>query len=115
MLIDWFTVIAQIVNFLILVALLKHFLWGRLVRVIDDREQRVATQVAEAEKKNKTAEQKLEQIMADINRAGMASDLERVRTQGQVYETETANLRQLWDAYEEITEKLENLQGQMET
>jgi len=64
MLIDWFTVIAQIVNFLILVALLKHFLWGRLVRVIDDREQRVATQVAEAEKKNKTAEQKLEQIEA---------------------------------------------------
>ena len=55
MLIDWFTVIAQAVNFLILVALLKHFLWGRLVRVIDEREQRVATQVAEAEKKNKTA------------------------------------------------------------
>ena len=28
MLIDWFTVVAQIVNFLVLVALLKHFLWG---------------------------------------------------------------------------------------
>ena len=32
MLIDWFTVVAQIVNFLVLVALLKHFLYGRLVR-----------------------------------------------------------------------------------
>ncbi len=31
MLIDWFTVVAQIINFLVLVALLKHFLWGRLV------------------------------------------------------------------------------------
>ena len=28
MLIEWFTVVAQIVNFLILVALLKHFLYG---------------------------------------------------------------------------------------
>ena len=42
MLIDWFTVVAQIVNFLVLVALLKHFLWGRLVAAIDDREKRIA-------------------------------------------------------------------------
>ena len=29
--IDWFTVIAQIVNFLILVALLRYFLYGRIM------------------------------------------------------------------------------------
>ncbi len=62
MLINWFTVAAQIVNFLILVALLKHFLWARLVRVVDEREKRIETQVEEAEKKNKAAEQKLEQL-----------------------------------------------------
>ena len=51
MLIDWFTVVAQIVNFLILVALLKHFLYGPLVRAIDAREERIAARLAEAERK----------------------------------------------------------------
>jgi F-type H+-transporting ATPase subunit b len=37
-LIDWFTVVAQIVNFLILVALLKHFLYDRIIRAMDKRE-----------------------------------------------------------------------------
>jgi F-type H+-transporting ATPase subunit b len=49
MLIDWFTVAAQIVNFLVLVALLKHFLWGRLVRAIDEREKRIAGRLSAAE------------------------------------------------------------------
>jgi len=61
MLIDWFTVVAQIVNFLVLVALLKHFLWGRLVAAIDNREKRVAGQLAEAEAKNQEAARQTEQ------------------------------------------------------
>jgi F-type H+-transporting ATPase subunit b len=60
-LIDWFTVIAQIVNFLVLVALLKHFLWGRLTRAIDEREARVAGELAKAEEKFKEAERQTEQ------------------------------------------------------
>jgi len=36
-LIDWFTVIAQIINFLVLVYLLKRFLYGPIIRVIDER------------------------------------------------------------------------------
>jgi len=61
-LIDWFTVVAQIVNFLVLVALMKHFLYGRLVRAMDEREKRIAGQLAEAEQKSHDAEQRLEQI-----------------------------------------------------
>jgi len=38
MLLDWFTIAAQAVNFLILVVLLKHFLYGRILRAIDQRE-----------------------------------------------------------------------------
>jgi F-type H+-transporting ATPase subunit b len=67
MLIDWFTVAAQIVNFLVLVALLKHFLWGRLVRAIDEREKRVAGQLAEADAKHKSAELQTEQVRARID------------------------------------------------
>ena len=56
MLIDWFTVIAQILNFLVLVALLKYFLYGRIIRAMDEREQKIATRLAEAEQQQKEAE-----------------------------------------------------------
>ena len=51
MLIDWFTVCAQIVNFLVLVALLKHFLYGPILRAMDAREQTIAGRLAEAQQK----------------------------------------------------------------
>jgi F-type H+-transporting ATPase subunit b len=47
-LIDWFTVIAQIVNFLILVALLKYFLYGRIMQAMDARERTIATRLEDA-------------------------------------------------------------------
>jgi F-type H+-transporting ATPase subunit b len=48
--IDWFVFFAQIVNFLILMALLKKFLYGRIIGAIDAREARIAATFAEAEK-----------------------------------------------------------------
>jgi len=41
MLIDWFTVAAQVVNFLILVWLLKRFLYKPILDTIDEREKKV--------------------------------------------------------------------------
>jgi len=55
-LIDWFTIIAQIVNFLILVALLKHFLYGRVIKAMDERERKIASRLEDAEKKQEEAE-----------------------------------------------------------
>lgn len=60
MLIDWFTVIAQIINFLVLVALLKRFLYGRIIKAMDQREERIASRLAEAERNRKEAEQEAE-------------------------------------------------------
>ena len=60
MLINWFTVIAQIVNFLILVFLLKHFLYDRIVKAMDEREQRIQLRLKEAEAKKQEAEQEAE-------------------------------------------------------
>ena len=57
MLINWFTVAAQIVNFLILVALLKHFLYGPIVAAMTAREGRIAAQLTEAQQKSQAAEQ----------------------------------------------------------
>ena len=55
MLIDWFTVAAQAVNFLILVWLLKRFLYKPVLAAIDEREKRIATQIQDAEKKKAEA------------------------------------------------------------
>lgn len=48
MLIDWFTVIAQVVNFLVLVWLLKHFLYRPILDAIDAREKGIAKELADA-------------------------------------------------------------------
>jgi F-type H+-transporting ATPase subunit b len=56
MLIDWFTVGAQIVNFLILVWLLKHFLYKPVLDAIDAREKRIAAELADADAKKAEAE-----------------------------------------------------------
>jgi F-type H+-transporting ATPase subunit b len=56
-LINWFTVIAQIVNFLILVFLLKHFLYDRVIKAMDQREQKIQQRLQEAEEKKQEAEQ----------------------------------------------------------
>lgn len=49
MLIDWFTVAAQVVNFLILVWLLKRFLYKPILNAIDAREKRIAAELADAD------------------------------------------------------------------
>ena len=56
MLIDRFTVAAQIVNFLILVWLLKRFLYKPILDAIDAREKRIASELADADSKKAEAE-----------------------------------------------------------
>lgn len=48
MVIDWFTVIAQLLNFLVLVWLLKRFLYTPILDAIDAREKRIALAIREA-------------------------------------------------------------------
>lgn len=60
MLIDWFTVLAQVINFLILVFLLKHFLYGRIISAMNAREQKIASRLHEADNKRAEAEQERE-------------------------------------------------------
>jgi F-type H+-transporting ATPase subunit b len=57
MLIDWFTVGAQTLNFLVLVWLLKRFLYKPITDAIDAREQRIAAELADAANKQATAQQ----------------------------------------------------------
>ncbi|MBB4200513.1 F0F1 ATP synthase subunit B [Rhodoblastus sphagnicola] len=56
MLIDWFTVGAQALNFLILVWLLKRFLYKPILDAVDAREERIAAQLADADAKKAEAQ-----------------------------------------------------------
>ena len=56
MLIDWFTVAAQAINFLILVWLMKRFLYKPVLNAIDEREKRIATELANADAKQAEAQ-----------------------------------------------------------
>ena len=55
MLIDWFTVGAQALNFLILVWLMKRFLYKPILHAIDEREKRIAAELADADAKKAEA------------------------------------------------------------
>jgi F-type H+-transporting ATPase subunit b len=61
-LIDWFTVGAQALNFVILVWLLKRFLYQPILRAIDAREARVAAELADAAAKEASATQERDEF-----------------------------------------------------
>ncbi len=80
MLIDWFTVGAQIVNFLILVWLLKRFLYKPILEAIDAREQRIAGELADANAKKAEAEKQRDEFQRkssdfDQQRAALMSNV----------------------------------------
>ena len=53
--INWFTVIAQVLNFFILVWLLKRFLYKPVLKAINERENKIASQLKDADAKEKKA------------------------------------------------------------
>jgi F-type H+-transporting ATPase subunit b len=56
MLTDWFTIVAQALNFLILVWLMKRFLYKPILHAIDEREKRIAIELANADAKRAEAQ-----------------------------------------------------------
>ena len=76
MLIDWFTVVAQILNFLLLVVLLKHFLYGPILEAMDTRQQGIAQQLEKATAAEREAEREAEvyrekSLRVDIDRQAL--------------------------------------------
>jgi len=55
-LIDWYTVGAQVLNFLILVWLMKRFLYKPVLAAIDVREKRITKEIADADAKKTEAQ-----------------------------------------------------------
>jgi F-type H+-transporting ATPase subunit b len=62
MLIDWFTVGAQALNFIILVWLLKRFLYKPILNAVDAREKRIAAELADADAKKAEAQKERDEF-----------------------------------------------------
>jgi F-type H+-transporting ATPase subunit b len=80
--IDWITVVAQIVNFLVLVWLLHRFLYGPIVKAMESREQRIAARLGEAEKREREAAQLAEEYRA--RQAELGHERARVLAEAEV-------------------------------
>lgn len=104
--IDWFTVSAQIVNFLILMALLKRFLYAPLLAVMDKREQTVAQRWEEAERLQQQAQialednQKQQRLLRETQEASLSRIREEAEAQKQqMLETIRDDLQQRKDRW----------------
>ncbi|MEB3882642.1 hypothetical protein [Lyngbya sp. CCY1209] len=91
MLIDWFTVVAQIVNFVILVFLLQKFLYKPIVGTIQKRQNRIQSRWDEAQQAREKAEREAETYRQrrrelDDRRSALRSEVKR----------ETREQRETW-------------------
>jgi F-type H+-transporting ATPase subunit b len=73
MLIDWFTVIAQALNFLILVWLLKRFLYKPILNAIDAREKKIEAELSDASAREEEAKKE----QAEFKRKNKEFDQQR--------------------------------------
>lgn len=106
MLIDWFTVVAQAVNFLILVWLMKRFLYQPILNAIDGREQRIAAELADAAAKKADAQAEREEFQRkndEFNRQHLAL-LNQARGEA------TAERQRLFDAARKDADELRDKQ-----
>ncbi|WP_420992900.1 F0F1 ATP synthase subunit delta [Cupriavidus sp. 30B13] len=102
MLIDWFTVGAQALNFVVLVWLLKRFLYKPVLDAIDARESLIAAQIADVEAKDAAARRQGEAF----RQKSEAFDRERAALMAQAASTAEAQRRQLMEAARQAADDL---------
>jgi F-type H+-transporting ATPase subunit b len=93
MLIDWFTVCAQAINFLILVWLLKRFLYKPILNAIDTREKLIAAELSDAAAEKVKAQKERD----EFRRKNLDFDSGRVAALGKVTDEAKAEGQRLMD------------------
>ncbi len=63
--IDWFTLVAQVVNLLILLVLLKKFLFDPVMEAMERREQTIAGRLDDADEQRRDAERQREELLGE--------------------------------------------------
>lgn len=93
MLIDWFTVGAQALNFLLLVWLLRRFLYRPILDAIDAREEKIAAELADAAAKKAEAGQERD----EFQRKNAAFDQQRAALLSKATDEAQAERQRLLD------------------
>ncbi|MFO7765612.1 MAG: F0F1 ATP synthase subunit delta [Pelovirga sp.] len=83
MLIDWFTVAAQIVNFGILVFLLHRFLYRPIVRHMTEREEKIKQRLEEAADKKSKAQEQIEEFQRKCDELDKKADQQLKQAQAE--------------------------------
>jgi F-type H+-transporting ATPase subunit b len=102
MLIDWFTVGAQVLNFLILVWLLKRFLYQPILHAIDAREKRIAAELADADAKRAEARKERD----EFQHKNVEFDLQRAELLSKVKDEVNAERQHLLDEARQAADAL---------
>lgn len=102
MLIDWFTVGAQALNFLVLVWLMRRFLYKPVLHAIDEREKRIAGELADADAKKAEARSERD----EFQRKNEEFDRQRVALLSQITGDARAERQRLFDEAREEADAL---------
>lgn len=84
---DWFTIAAQLINFLILVGLLRKYLYRPVLKAVDEREKKIAAQVNNAMAAERAAQEEktaLKEKQADLDSRSSAL-MERAKTDADAF------------------------------
>lgn len=114
MLIDWFTVTAQVLNFLVLVWLMKRFLYRPILDAIDAREAKIAAELADADAKKAEAREERDTFQTKND----AFDRERAALLSQATEEAATERKRLLDEARMAADRLstkreESLRGEV--
>lgn len=125
MIIDWYTVMFQVINFLVLVFLLRRFLYGPIIEMMEAREMKIAqreeaaaTKASEAEEKARDYQQKVaslrnrdEELLAE---ARVGAENER-RMLLEATRSEVDEIRERWhqEVYREQESFIHELRGRI--
>lgn len=100
--IDLFTFVAQIVNFIILMVLLRAFLYKPVLNAMDERERKIAERLEEAEEKREQAEEEAQHYQEQRQQI----DEERRRILGEAQEEAKEQREQMLNtARDEVEEE----------
>ncbi|MBK8011641.1 MAG: F0F1 ATP synthase subunit delta [Deltaproteobacteria bacterium] len=100
--IDWFTVGAQALNFVILVWLMKRFLYKPILVAIDAREKRIAAELADADAKKAEAQKE----RAEFQHKNAEFDQQRATLLSQAIDEAKAEGQRLQGEAREVAEAL---------
>lgn len=102
MLIDWFTVCAQALNFIILVWLLKRYLYKPILDAVDSREKRIAAELANADAKKTEAKKERDEFQHKND----TFDQQRAALLGKATQEASAERQRLLDEAREAADNM---------